>query len=408
MSHSPELEALSRQDDAAVADKSQKNKQNILKAAFVVMSIVVMYLVFTNSGSKTKTSKNINEEFHTSTFSPPSFVRDGEVTPEAPTDNQLVIIPPPPAEEKPIEDVAEFDVPPPPPLQVIEPVSTVIEPTISEEEEFPSRFRSPMVAFDQSTGANAGGGFGGSSDGAGAPTVSGTDSHSQFLATASAVNNKASIASKINRVDATVTEGTLIPGILETAIVSDLPGQIRAVTAADVYSMDGRRVLIPSGTRLIGEYQSSVMTGQTRVFVVWTRLIRDDGVNIRLNSFGSDGLGRVGLTGNVDKKFRERFGSAILLSIVGAGASYAAGYGDRATGSTNSKSGEELARDTIARTFSEMANEALRDGLQVKPTITVHQGANIHVFVRQDLDFSAFYDDPVTEELKEIQRERRR
>lgn len=117
MSHSPELEALSRQDDAAVADKSQKNKQNILKAAFVVMSIVVMYLVFTNSGSKTKTSKNINEEFHTSTFSPPSFVRDGEVTPEAPTDNQLVIIPPPPAEEKPIEDVAEFDVPPPHPFR---------------------------------------------------------------------------------------------------------------------------------------------------------------------------------------------------------------------------------------------------------------------------------------------------
>lgn len=408
MTNSPELEALTREDDAAVADKNQKQKQMLLKVAFAVASIGVLYFVFTNSGTKTKTSKNINEEFNTSSFSPPSFVRDGEIQPEAPADNQLVIIPPPPVEEKPTEDVAEFDVPPPPPIQVIEPINSAIEPTVIEEEEFPARFRSPMVAFDQSSGSAAAGGFGASNDGTSAPTVAGSDSHSQFLASASAVSSKASIATKINRLDATVTEGTLIPGILETAIVSDLPGQIRAVTAADVYSMDGRRVLIPSGTRLIGEYQSSVMTGQTRVFVVWTRLIRDDGVNIRLNSFGSDGLGRVGLTGNVDKKFRERFGSAILLSIVGAGASYAAGYGDSATGNISKKSGEELARDTIARTFSEMANEALRDGLQVKPTITVHQGSNIHVFVRQDLDFSAFYDDPVTEELKEIQRERRR
>lgn len=407
MSQSPELEAINRHDDAAVADKNDKRKQNILKAGFLGAAVIAIIFIFSNSGSKTKTAKNLNEEFHTTSFKPPSFVRDGEPAPEPPAENQLVIIPPPPAEEPPAETVAEFDVPPPPPPQVIEPVSTIIEP-VAEEEEFPARFRSPMVAFDQTSGSLATGGFGGDSDGAGSPTVAGTDTHSQFLATASVVNNKATVASKIHRIDATVTEGTLIPGILETAIVSDLPGQIRAVTAADVYSMDGRRVLIPSGTRLIGEYQSSVMTGQTRVFVVWTRLIRDDGVNIRLNSFGSDGLGRVGLTGNVDKKFRERFGSAILLSIVGAGASYAAGYGDRATGSTNSKSGEELARDTIARTFSEMANEALRDGLQVKPTITVHQGANIHVFVRQDLDFSAFYDDPVTEELKEIQRERRR
>lgn len=406
MSQSPELEAINRQDDAAVADKNDKKKQNILKGVFIALAVVSVYYIFSTSGSKTKTAKNINEEFYTTGFKPPSFVREGEVAPEPPADNQLVIIPPPPVEEPTSDNVAEFDVPPPPPLQVIEPTSTIIEPI--EEEEFPARFRSPMVAFDQSRGSAVDAGFGGSNGGEGAPTVAGTDSHSQFLASASAVSTKASIASKINRVDATVTEGTMIPGILETAIVSDLPGQIRAVTAADVYSMDGRRVLIPSGTRLIGEYQSSVMTGQTRVFVVWTRLIRDDGVNIRLNSFGSDGLGRVGLTGNVDKKFRERFGSAILLSIVGAGASYAAGYGDRASGSTNSKSGEELARDTIARTFSEMANEALRDGLQVKPTITVHQGANIHVFVRQDLDFSAFYDDPVTEELKEIQRERRR
>ncbi len=108
-------------------------------------------------------------------------------------------------------------------------------------------------------------------------------------------------ATKIKRIDAVVPEGTMIPGILETSIVSDLPGQVRAITSEDVYSFDGRRILIPTGTRLIGEYQSDVMTGQTRVFVVWTRLLRDDGVSVRLNSVGTDSLGRSGLTGIVDK-----------------------------------------------------------------------------------------------------------
>lgn len=87
-----------------------------------------------------------------------------------------------------------------------------------------------------------------------------------------------------------VPEGTLIPGILETAIVSDLPGQIRAIVSEDVYSFDGRRVLIPTGTRLIGEYQSEITQGQNRIFVIWTRMLRDDGVSVRLNSIGADSL----------------------------------------------------------------------------------------------------------------------
>ncbi len=404
MSNSPELEALARHDETPIANGNEKKKQTAAVIGFLLLSVSVFYLIFSSHAQKSTGSNTIDEEFNTSQFSPPSFIREAQVIPEAPRENELKIAPVEPQNKE--TDTNEFDVPPPPPVQVVTPPVEVYAPTEVEEEEFPNRFKSPMVTFDQSNSTNPTNGLG--SEGNGSPTVAGTDSHSQFLASASAVNTKATIAGKISRLDATVAEGTLIPGILETAIVSDLPGQIRAVTAADVYSMDGRRVLIPAGTRLIGEYQSSVITGQTRVFVVWTRLIRDDGVNIRLNSFGSDGLGRIGLTGHVNKKFRERFGSAILLSIVGAGASYATGYGESATGGlSRSRNGEDLARETIAKTFSNMANEALRDGLQVRPTISVHQGANINVFVRQDLDFSAFYDDPVTEELRKIQRERR-
>jgi type IV secretion system protein VirB10 len=202
----------------------------------------------------------------------------------------------------------------------------------------------------------------------------------------------------------------LIPGILETAINSDLPGQIRAIVSQDVYSFDGRRILVPTGTRLIGEYQSEATRGQKRIFVIWTRLLRDDGVSVRLNSIGADSLGRSGLTGIVDNKWRERFGSAILQSVIGVGSSYLTGYGSgqysSGNGNTNADRAADLARETIAQTFSDMANQALAENLKIPPTISVHQGERIFVYVRQDLDFSAIYANPIEEALKEIKHER--
>ncbi|MCL6655690.1 conjugal transfer protein TrbI, partial [Agrobacterium rubi] len=294
-----------------------------------------------------------------------------------------------------------FNVPPPP----VAPPPTVEVPKV---EEFPERFRSKLITMDQNLGGNGNSSLDGSASGP-PLTVAGEDKNSQYLSSASAIGDRSAKARQLKRLDALVPEGTLIPGILETAIVSDLPGQIRAITSQDVYSFDGRRVIIPTGTRLIGEYQSEVTRGQKRIFVVWTRLIRDDGASVRLNSIGADSLGRSGLTGHVDNKFRERFGASILLSIVGGGASYLTGYGsEQSSGSNNddAQRGADLARETIAQTFSDMANTVLSENLRIPPTISVPQGERIFIFVRQDLDFSDMYDDPVTEAMKEIKRER--
>jgi type IV secretion system protein VirB10 len=238
--------------------------------------------------------------------------------------------------------------------------------------------------------------------------VAGDDRNSKFLAAAISVGARAAKAKQIDRIDALIPEGTLIPGILETALVSDLPGQIRAIVSQDIYSFDGRRVLIPMGTRLIGEYQSDIVQGQKRIFVIWTRMLRDDGVSVDLDSIGADTLGRSGLPGRVDNKFRERFGAAILLSIVGGAASYLAGYGNQSLNGNGEEGqrAEDIARTTLSQTFSDMASQTLGDSLKIPPTISVNQGQRIFVFVRQDLDFSALYDDPVTEALKDIRRER--
>jgi type IV secretion system protein VirB10 len=400
MKRAPELEALAQGDDPVIADNSVRRKQLLGGAVLLLLGIAAGYLVLAGRQPPVRDMLDGDEEFTTTTFRPPSFVRESEPEPEPPA-LEVVQIPPPPQPPLPTEEVdtTEFDVPPPPVPGAPPPAEAVETPP----EEFPERFRSKLVVVD-----NASAGEQGSLTGNEGLTVAGEDRSSKFLAAASGIGDRDAKAKKIQRIDALVPEGTLIPGILETAIVSDLPGQVRAIVSQDVYSFDGRRILIPTGTRLIGEYQSEITRGQTRIFVVWTRMLRDDGVSVRLNSIGADSLGRAGLTGRVDKRFRERFGAAILLSIVGAGASYLTGYGSEAAAgdSDDAQNAEELARETLAQTFSDMANQALGDSLRIPPTISVSQGERIFVFVRQDLDFSAMYEDPVTEALKEIRRER--
>jgi len=405
------LKAMSGEHTAPVADKRAKKKQLLGSAAFVLVGLVAMAAVLSSGNDKKVVAANTtDEEFQSMNFRPPSFAMGSETADPAPSEQAIIELPvAEPVEEKP--DTTTFQVPPPPPP----PIAVVAAPpdVVAEPEApyvFPDRFKSKLIAVDQARGGASGGFVEGGSSAASGSAVAGEDQNSKYLAAASAAGDRSAKATKINRIDAMVPEGTLIPGILETAMVSDLPGQIRAVTSQDVYSFDGRRVLIPTGTRLIGEYQSSIMRGQKRIFVVWTRLIRDDGIAVRLNSIGTDSLGRSGLTGMVDNKWRERFGSAIMLSIVGAGASYATGYGSSGASngtSTDAQRGEELARQTIAQTFSDMANTALGENLRIPPTISVNQGERIFIFVRQDLDFSEFYDDPVTEAMKEISRERR-
>ena len=169
----------------------------------------------------------------------------------------------------------------------------------------------------------------------------------------------------------TVTQGTMIPAILETAINTDVPGYVRAVVSRDVRSFDGARVLVPRSSRLIGQYQSGLQAGQRRAYVIWTRLLRPDGVSVALSSPGTDFAGTAGLPGKVDNHFFKRFGSAMLLSVVGGLASAGTGGAGFILGGGQSAA----------------ATAAQQDG-QVGPTIRVRQGEPIRVFTARDLDFS--------------------
>ena len=172
-----------------------------------------------------------------------------------------------------------------------------------------------------------------------------------------------------------VPQGAIIAGVLETAINSDLPGYVRAVVSRDVMGFDGRRVLIPSGSRLIGQYRSGLAAGQSRAFIVWTRLTRPDGVTVSLGSPVTDPLGRAGLGGKVDSHFLKRFGSAILLSVVQSGLGLL----------------QQGGNDVIVRTADDaksVAGIALQRDINIPPTVKVAQGTAIRIFIARDLDFS--------------------
>jgi type IV secretion system protein VirB10 len=172
----------------------------------------------------------------------------------------------------------------------------------------------------------------------------------------------------------TVTEGTLIPAILETAINTDVPGYVRAVVSQDVRSFDGKRVLVPRSSRLIGQYRAGVEQGQRRAYVIWTRLIRPDGVSVNLASPAVGFDGATGLEGDVNSHFFKRFGSGLLLSVVG-------GLGAVATGG--------LGGVLVAGSAQSAANSAVQQQGQISPTIRVRMGEPIRVFTARDLDFSA-------------------
>jgi type IV secretion system protein VirB10 len=172
----------------------------------------------------------------------------------------------------------------------------------------------------------------------------------------------------------TITEGTLIPAILETAINTDVPGYVRAVVSQDVRSFDGKRVLVPRSSRLIGQYQAGVQQGQKRAYVIWTRLIRPDGVSVSLASPAIAFDGTTGLEGDVNSHFFKRFGSGLLLSVVG-------GLGALATGGVGGV--------IVAGGAQSAANSAVQTQGQISPTIRVRMGEPIRVFTARDLDFSS-------------------
>jgi type IV secretion system protein VirB10 len=173
-----------------------------------------------------------------------------------------------------------------------------------------------------------------------------------------------------------ILAGATIPCVLQTAVDTTTPGYVTCLIDHDVYSDNGAVVLLEKGSRVLGEYRTGLRQGQNRVFVVWTRAVTPAGLAIALASPGSDALGRAGFGGVLDTHFWDRFGAAILLSVIDGGE---AALTDR-----------DGARGTV-RIPSDAAGLAVRQGGDIPPTLRATQGSAVAIQVAQDLDFASVY-----------------
>ncbi len=236
-------------------------------------------------------------------------------------------------------------------------------------------YASPSMVFDQSSSATTarlveGPGAPAPTSTTAAPSAAG-GSAGEFASRIGGVGGGPAQATQLLNPTTTVTKGTLIPAILETSINTDVPGFARAVVSQDVRSFDGTKVLIPRSSRLIGQYQSGVQNGQKRAYVIWTDLIRPDGATIQISSPAVAYDGTTGLAGDVDTHFFQRFGSGLLLSLIGAAGQIASGgAGIVVAGGQNA------------------ASTALQQDGNIPPTIKVEMGEPVRVFAARNLDFS--------------------
>jgi type IV secretion system protein VirB10 len=215
------------------------------------------------------------------------------------------------------------------------------------------------------------------------------DVNSRFARAVSGNAVAVSMASQIDNLPYKVLQGEFIEAVLEPRAISDLPGQLCALVQRDVYGAQGRLKLIPWGSRVCGTYNAELRKGQDRLFVVWNTLRRPDGVQVAIDSAGSDQLGTAGMGGIVDTHFAEIFGMSALLSIIGAGAS---NVGVSSGDQYNSAS---QYRQSVQQAAAQSSQQVLSPYINIQPTVTVPAGSRVRIYVNKDLDFTSIYKDQI-------------
>ena len=187
-----------------------------------------------------------------------------------------------------------------------------------------------------------------------------------------------------------VMAGTAIPAVMVGGINSDMPGMIVGQVAENVYdTATGRYLLIPQGARLIGRYDNSVSMGQTRVGVIWTRIIYPDGESIDLGSMeGADQGGYAGFHDLVNTHFWSKIGNALLISIAGAGVQLSQ---PQAVNGQNYNS-QQIAAAALGQQFGELGQEYARAGLSIPNTLEIRPGYRFVVMVNKDMHLRPYVD----------------
>lgn len=247
---------------------------------------------------------------------------------------------------------------------------------------FESSKRAPLMAFEGTvrTGPKADASV--SSEGSlfGSPDGGQGQGTTGFAGDLQTTKLTGSLASVLANPHLTITQGTIIPCALDTAMDSSQPGMVRCTVTDDIYATTGTVVLLEKGTRIVGQYRGGLQRGARRLFVIWTRAETPNGVIVTLDSAGSDGLGRAGFDGDIDTQFWTRFGGTILLSVI-----------DDALAALVASSSNADSIENTTNGVSSLAQTELQSTINVPIVLRKNQGEEVAVMVARDLDFSSVY-----------------
>lgn len=188
----------------------------------------------------------------------------------------------------------------------------------------------------------------------------------------------------VSKQDFLLQNGTNIPCVLKTKIVSTYAGLVSCSVISDVYSANGTTLLVEKGSTVSGNQSLSLAQGQARLFVTWGTIKTPEGVSIKIDSLGTDSLGASGVGAWVDNHFKERFGSTIMLSFL-----------DDAFATLANKTADSdsnVSTDSTSDAASDIASIALENSINIPPTGYVNIGERLNILIARDIDMSSVYE----------------
>lgn len=194
-------------------------------------------------------------------------------------------------------------------------------------------------------------------------------------------------ASAQNRgnMDYVLAKGTNILCTLETQIITTRAGFTRCVITRDIYSANGKVLLLEKGSRIIGEQTAALLQGQARVGILWNEVTTPKGITVSLASPAAGQLGAAGVGARVQYHFWQRFGGAIMISLIGD-------LGDSYSNRQKSNNGQNITFENSSEAAQDMATEALKNSINIPPTAYINHGTLINIMVARDVDFSGVYE----------------
>jgi len=397
--------------DAAKNPLHGYNKQNIIIIAAGLALVFIGYMLFSGKGNNKKQLSD--NEFpilqddnakNTQSIAPPTISAAGGI------DLRAAVTPPtPPPSPKPLPEPQKPAEPTPPVVKIAEPPKLQIpeqKPAVDlVKPDVTNQVQSKQTRMKSSMILSAAGTSQGTADSADPGNNTKTKTEVRTLRHNFDPTPTGAVFSKITRagnMSLLITQGKLIDAVLETPVNTNYPGPIRAIISKDVYSEQGENVLIPKGSRVIGTATGGYKAGQDRITVVWNRLILPSGFDIVMkDAQGTDKLGQIGVSGDVNRQFFSTIGSAILLSAINVaiankaqsqlniGASTSTTTVDPSGNQTtvNNTTPAQQATQQAIQNLGNTTQQWVQENFIAKPYIVVDQGTVVKIFVNQDVVF---------------------